>query len=871
MKKRGAELDGRLERLLSQARAVLLYERIWPAVVAVAGVAAIFYTVSWLGVWLVIPAWARISALAVMAVAFVVIAIGVVRASRLDRAQALARLDRDSGLPHRAVSSSQDALANAGSDPATRALWDLHRRRLQSVILRTRVAPPSPRMVERDRYAVRAAVLAALVAAAFVAGPEKGGRVAAAFLFGGTDGAARGTRIDAWIDPPGYTGKPPIVLLGQGLATAAQQQDDVAAPSGSAIVVRAAGDGVVDVASDGGLKPDAAPNSAGKPAAAQGSVVLLDKRFCLGTDGHLTITKDGITVRRFTIKAVPDLPPRITLAATPSVSYRGTLGLAYTTEDDYGVAAAEARFVNPMLHGHAVTGRTLVEPPKGPLELPPAPGGLGQGKTTLDLSDHPWAGVHVTMTLVAHDEGGNTGESAPLDIVLPAKPFINPLARALVEQRRDLVLDPDDRARVAASLDALDTAPDTFDVPLGVHLGLRAAQTRLDRARTDADLLGVADLLWAMALQIENGDLSQTEQDLRAAQKALQEAMDRGASPDEIRRLTEALRQQMSKFLSEMAKNSEKQNRQQSAQDQHGPTVTERDLKSMMDRMEDAARRGDMAEAQKLLDQLNGIMNNLKSARRNNGPNQTQREMNHAMSDLDRMMRDQSDVRDKTFQQGNGDEQQQQGDQADNGDAQSQDQGSTGSPSQDGQPGAGGRPRRGGKGSRPSLQDLEGRQEGLSRQLQALQKRMKQLGAKGEQGFDDAQDAMKQAEGALGKGQNGVDDAVEAQGRALDGLQRGRDGLGQQMAQGNQDGSSPGQAQGMGESEQPGSPGDGEDLDPLGRPRQGRGLAQGKDLDVSGGLAARAQQVMEELRRRLADPSRSQDETDYLERLLKRY
>ena len=166
------------------------------------------------------------------------------------------------------------------------------------------------------------------------------------------------------------------------------------------------------------------------------------------------------------------------------------------------------------------------------------------------------------------------------------------------------------------------------------------------------------------------------------------------------------------------------------------------------------------------------------------------------------------------------------------------------------------------------MQDLQGRQQTLSRQLEALQKRMKQLGAKGEPGFDDAQGAMKQAEGALGKGQDGVDEAVEAQGRALDGLQRGMNGLGKQMAGQGQNGTS-GQAQGTGESDQPST--DGEDLDPLGRPRQGRGSAQGKELDVSGGLAARAYQVMEELRRRLANPTRPQDETDYLERLMKRY
>ena len=137
---------------------------------------------------------------------------------------------------------------------------------------------------------------------------------------------------------------------------------------------------------------------------------------------------------------------------------------------------------------------------------------------------------------------------------------------------------------------------------------------------------------------------------------------------------------------------------------------------------------------------------------------------------------------------------------------------------------------------------------------------------KGEQGLGEAEDAMKDAEGSLGRGDgNG---AVEAQGRALQGLQRGSQGLQQQMAQGGQQGE---QAQGRGGEQDGEDMQTGEDLDPLGRPRQGRGSTQGKDLDVSGGLAARAQQVLQELRRRLGDPTRSQDEQDYLERLLQRY
>ncbi len=571
----------------------------------------------------------------------------------------------------------------------------------------------------------------------------------------------------------------------------------------------------------------------------------------------------------FRLHAVPDAPPRIRLAGPPKINARGTLALAYTIEDDYGVTGAEAHFANPVVRGRPVTGRALVEPPRGTLALPSMPGGLGDGKTTLDLSDHPWAGAEVSMTLSTRDEGGNVGESAATTVTLPSKPFSNPLARALVEQRRNLVLDPDDRANVALALDALQLAPESFDVPLGVYLGLHTAQLRLAAAKTDPDLLGVADYLWQMALRIENGDMNQTEQDLRAAQKALRDALDRGASPDEIKRLTEALRQQMDKFLSEMMKNADRnQADNDQAPNRQNKTITDKDLKSMMDRMEDAARRGDTAEAQRLLEQLNSIMENLKSAKRGGAQDQATREMNRSMSDLNRMMQEQGDVRDKTFQRNRdgGDDQDDSAQQnGENQPGMGQEPGDQGDGQQNGQPRQGRGSKQGQKGA-PGFGELRQRQQALGDQLNALQRKLRGLGMKGEQGLGEAEDAMKDAEGALGRGDGSA--AVEAQGRALDGLQRGSQGLQQQMAQGGQQGE---QAQGQGGEQDSEDMQTGEDLDPLGRPRQGRGSTQGRDLDVSGGLAARAQQVLQELRRRLGDPTRSQDEQDYLERLLQRY
>src|SRR3712207_9500862 len=89
------------------------------------------------------------------------------------------------------------------------------------------------------------------------------------------------------------------------------------------------------------------------------------------------------------------------------------------------------------------------------LTLPPDAQGEAETKATVDLTQRPWAGARVKLTLLAKDEAGQEGRSDTIDFTLPQRPFTKPVAKALVEQRRRLVLDPDDRRRVQVALDAL--------------------------------------------------------------------------------------------------------------------------------------------------------------------------------------------------------------------------------------------------------------------------------------------------------------------------------------------------------------------------------------------------------------------------------
>ena len=228
--------------------------------------------------------------------------------------------------------------------------------------------------------------------------------------------------------------------------------------------------------------------------------------------------------------------------------------LSYRLEDDYGVTEAQATFARKN-DGDAdgESPHPLYGPPDFPLILPQARTRAGVAQTIKDLTDHPWAGAEVDMTLVARDEGGNVGKSEPFALRLPERVFTKPLARALVEQRRNLALDANTRPVVLNALDALALAPEKFTPEAGTYLGLRGVYWSLVRAKTDDDLRDVAARLWSMAVQLEDGDISDAQANLRNAEEALRQALERGASDEELKALMDQLRAAMDRFMQAMA------------------------------------------------------------------------------------------------------------------------------------------------------------------------------------------------------------------------------------------------------------------------------------------------------------------------------
>ena len=828
----GTPADVRLASALQRARLAIAWERAWPPLAAVLSVAGLFLAVSWAGLWLALPLAGRIAGLAV----FVLLALAalwpLVRFRWPGRAEGLARLDRGSGLRHRPATALSDTVSTL--DPVALALWQAQRERTLAALKRVRAGLPSPRLAIHDPWALRALVVLLMVTSYVAAGGDRMSRLAAAFDWNGVLAPAN-IRVDAWVTPPPYTARPPIILSAANREAAASDNAALAVPAGSTLVVRASG-GTLDVATTGGVA-EAAPVE----DAPQGT-----------SERHFTIAADGTAHVRapsnqppWSFAAAPDHAPTIALVKKPERQARGSLQLTYRIEDDYGVTGAQARFaVGPAasetVPDHPVVARPLFDPPQFALALPNARTRKGVGQTVKDLSENPYAGAEGHLTLVAKDEAGNEGHSEPFAMRLPERLFTKPLARALIEQRRNLARDANQAAQVKLALDALLIAPEAFTPQAGQYLGLRSVAHQIAHAHTDDQLRAVVASLWALATTIEDGDITDVDKALRAAQDALKQALERGASDEEIRKLTENLRAAMERFLRQLAQRL-RNNPQELARplDQNTRMLRQQDLNNMLDRMERLSRSGNKDAARQMLDQLAQMLENLQMARPGQGGDS---DMRQSLNELGDMIRKQQQLRDRTFKR-----------------------------RQDSR-----RDRRHGRqGDQNALNGLQQDQQALRDRLRQLQEQLARQGmmpgqrgqgrkGQGEGSFGDADSAMGDADGQLGDGN--AEGAVDSQGRALEALRKGAQELAQVMQQ-------DGEGQDNGSGVRPGrQQSGGNQTDPLGRPLRGRQLGDDLTVKIPGEIdVQRVRRILEELRRRLADPSRPQIELDYIERLLKDY
>ena len=838
-----AGLLGRLGRTRMWTKASMVLERAWPLVLPLVIVASLFLSLAWFGLFRLMPDWLRIGTASVFGLAALA-SLYPLRYFRWPQRAAIdRRIERANELEHTPVLVQADRLTGA-SDGFARALWHEHQKRMAEKLGRLSSDLPRTGVPERDPWGLRAVALLLLVTAfAFSAGPF-GGRVADAFR------AAPGVppvppRVDAWVTPPPYTGKPPIFLT----ADANRETALFDAPEGSDLTLRVTGGSGLETlmfSPTDGEVAEIAPMAAADPAQAQHTGV---RQFSskLVADGMLVLKSGPDEIGTWAFKVVPDTSPGISFIGEPRRAVNGTLELAYRIQDDYGAVSGKAEF--EMLEPQASDARPLYDKPDMPLSLPRKAAKDGAAKTSRDLTEHVWAGIPVRATLTATDAAGQVARSETKEFRMPERPFTNPLARALVEQRRILALDANRKDRVLDLMEGVTLRPEETILNPVHWLAVSSVQSRLKQARSDDELRGVVDYLWQIALAVEDGDLTAAERRLRQAQEALKNALENNASDEEIEKLMDELRAAMQDFLREFAERAQRDPNMAQQMPQNSQQLRQSDLEKLMDQIEELAKSGAKEQAKDLLSQLQDMMNNLQAGRQQQRQQgQGQSEMRQQMDKLGELMRRQQEMMNETHRL----DQMQRG-QRQRGQDRGEQQGQQG---QQGEQGQGGQMTP--EELAEALRQMQQGQGQLRGDLGEIMKGLEGMGIQPGEGFGEAGEAMGEAGKALGEAQG--EQAVGEQGRALEALRKGAQDMMQQMQQamqGEQGGSEEGGRQ------------QSSDRDPLGRPRATTGPDFGDTVKVPDEIdVQRAREILEAIRKRLGNALSPEIERDYLERLL---
>ncbi|MEK7264605.1 MAG: DUF4175 family protein [Pseudomonadota bacterium] len=790
---------------MALARGIIFIERLAPILVAAGWPMAIIVAASLFNAWTTTP---RLAHWLALIAAFALTARLAYRRRRRDlipaRGEALERLERDGGVRHDALRALEDAPLGDGGP-----LWNAHLADMRERARAARLSPPRATSNNVDPFGIRYAALALLAVGMINAGGDAGARLFSGFVPADPRANAAGF-ADLWIEPPAYTGKAPIYLL-RGSDTLPGKRKEIDAPEGSIVHAQ--------VNAAGGAKLYMRAGGKTLKGAREGGEKSSRLALTLGTSGTLTLRAGGRT-GAWPINVIDDRPPAADFIEEPAADSDGRLAVNVKIDDDYGVVAAALRLrLDPdqtrPLDAPAFDASAKAE--SRLIDIDGAAGAPGARSFTLDLTAEPWAGLKTIASLVVTDAAGQTGETTPVPVTLPAKPFFNPLARAVVEQRQSLAVAPNEWRRAEGAFNGLTLGPEYFYDNPSDYLLMRTAMWRISK-EAGGDYKGAVDDFWPLALQLEDEALELSRRHLDAAKEALKNALENGADDAEIERLTEEMRAALQQYLQALAQSGGDPSDENAPADE---ILNSADIDAMLDAVRDLAKSGAGEAARQALADLENLLKNLRSPNRGAKSRDGSGGEGKAgdagaggpAGQAGDLIGRQRELADKSFERGQ---------------------------------------KRGAAGD-----DLGDEQSGIAGDLSELMKSLE-----GEGGEADASRALGKALGQMRRSEEALrakefESANDAMERAIASLREGAESMAK--------------AQGAQAKARAGSAGEGGSpmRDPLGREA---GNAYGEGVDVpEKSDAQKTRELLEELRRRLSEGGRTEDEIRYLERLLERY
>ncbi len=673
----GFGLRNKLDARIASARRSLfwpsLIRSILPALVWFAGFAIFWLT----GLYTAMPIEAQAATGVVFWVGFITaVLIGwkVWRKPTDDEARDLI----DSAIEGRPLSTWVDRPARP--DTAGWTLWQEHRDRMAALAANAGKLDVRAQWKQADPLYLRLAAPALIVVAGVIAGTAVIDRMGKGLfpdigaLFG-----AHTLKIEAWATPPAYTGSAPFMLTPGELARA---------PEGSEVTIRVIGPGAPQI----GVSPEKGGGVTLHPQ--PGIDKAYEARIVVKEPMRITVNYWGER-SGFNFNIIDDATPTVAFVEPPKMGDGDRTEFKYKTSDDYGVDKLELVFFGradiPASAGNvedAVAVETIALSPKEE-----------EGDYSQDLVRHRWAGMDVQVKLRATDAAGQTAESEAVPYHVPEKIFLQPIARMAQESRAVLLRNweeykvpegadnftsvagrgydalaiapasrlswaPEGVKRSVMVIDAITWKPEDYFQDPVVFMGFRNAHAIIDAARDREEAESAETVLWDIALRAEYGSVADAAAALEAARRALEEALRRGASEEEIKRLMDMYEQAIENYLAAQMAEAIREGRvnqdgggQMQGMQGGGQQLGDSELNRMLQALRDLAETGARDQARQLLSDMQRMLENMQnmqiqmgrggnSGNPEDGP--MNRAMNRALQDTNRAMNDQRDLNDQT-------------------------------------------------------------------------------------------------------------------------------------------------------------------------------------------------------------------------------
>ncbi|GHU05448.1 membrane protein [Alphaproteobacteria bacterium] len=437
-----------------------------------------------------------------------------------------------------------------------------------------------------------------------------------------------------------------------------------------------------------------------------------------------------------------------------------------------------------------------------------------KGDRKADVSDHPLAGERVLIALGVGDDFGHESLSDWKEIILPERIFHHPVAKRLAVLRRELLRNAEERGRISGEVRQMAFRTGAYDGDIVVFLALIHASARLKLDFSPKAKDSVALLLWRTVQRLEDGDRPEAARAMEQAAADVQKALEKGISGFELEALMERLEEAAHRYLAAIARDMLKNNPELARSSE-----TSGHLMDMVGQIREMSRLGSTEAAKEMLSRLTSAMDALEEWLKT-GPQRIEaaQKMGEALksiTDRQQKMRDEyyAEWKDMPSMRGKSDDLSSPSDLREN---------------------------------KTSGQEYAERQKDLQGDLRNLMGRLE-----GEPPL-----SLRQAEREMGDAARALfnempDAALFAEDKALAHLREGSKKL-----------ATPGGGLRFGFGASLGR-------DPLGRPQ--RGGISGEDVEIpTNADMSKAREVLEELRRRVAEPDRPSAERDYLKRLLEK-